>query len=77
LSLQAVQQQRDEERLEPLSNFQSFFQLAAADLGISIRHTSFDPNAVEVDSCDVQDFLGTLDFLMKKATPLMSRKREG
>ncbi len=29
---------------------------------------AFDTNVIEIDKDDVQDFLGTLDFLLKQAT---------
>ena len=60
-------------RLQPLCNFKQFFQLAAKDLKVEMRSYSFNTNIVEINSEDVQDFLGTLDYMLKKATPNLNR----
>ena len=60
-------------RLHPLCNFRQFFKLAAKDLNVDIKSYSFDTNIVEINSADVQDFLGTLDYMLKKATPNHNR----
>ena len=59
----------EEERLSPLVNFKQFFRLAAKDINIEVRTHSFDCCVMEVAAADAQDFLGTLDYLLKKATP--------
>lgn len=59
----------EEERLSPLVNFKQFFRLAAKDINIDVRTHSFDCCVTEVAAADAQDFLGTLDYLLKKATP--------
>jgi hypothetical protein len=33
-----------------------------------IAFAAFDSNVIEIDKNDVQDFLGTLDFLLKQST---------
>lgn len=55
-------------RLLPLTNFRQFFKQAAKEIHASYRSNSFDTNVIEIDKNDVQDFLGTLDFLLKQAT---------
>lgn len=52
-----------------LTNFRQFFQLACKEIRIRPLSEAFDANAVEVAKEDVHDFLGTLDFLLKRATP--------
>ena len=58
-----------ESRLSPLSNFREYFKLAAKDQKIQILNSSFDTSVVEIHKQDVLDFLGTLDLMLKKATP--------
>eukprot|EP01038_Epipyxis_sp_PR26KG_P005061 gene5061-7065_t len=50
-----------------------FFKLAAEDIKATIRSNSFDTDVIEIDKNDAQDFLGTLDYVLKKATPQFNR----
>lgn len=51
-----------------MSNFELFFRLAARDQQIQVRlNVGFDSGACEVGKMDAGDFLGTLDYLFKKA----------
>lgn len=65
----------DQARLGTLTNFRQFFRLAAKDLSVSVRQPSFDSSVVEVPAADAHDFLGTLDYLLKKATPTVAARR--
>lgn len=69
-----AERSEEEEKLHPLTNFKQVFRLAAKDLSITVRHSLFDANVVEVAAEDAQDFLGTIDFLLKKATPQHLRR---
>lgn len=55
-----------------LSNFKYYFGLAAQELKISIRNDFFDANVIEIAAGDAHDFVGTLDFLLKKAVTRLS-----
>ena len=61
--------EQDQHAISQLTNFRQFFRLACKELRIQPLSESFDANVMEVAREDVQDFLGTLDFLLKKATP--------
>ena len=61
--------EQDQHAISQLTNFRQFFRLACKELRIQPLSESFDANVIEVAREDVQDFLGTLDFLLKKATP--------
>eukprot|EP01034_Spumella_vulgaris_P021655 gene21655-27696_t len=64
------------QKLNVLTNFREFYKQAAHELRItkSVRNNSFDSNVLIVSKNDVQDFLGTLDYCYKKATPVASSR---
>jgi hypothetical protein len=62
-------QQQNHGRLNILTNFRQFFKQAAQETNARWLHNSFDANIIEVDKDDVQEFLGNLDYVLKKATP--------
>ena len=61
--------EEDVTAIHTLTNFRQFYKLALKELRMTALHESFDAHVIEVARDDVQDFLGTLDFLLRKATP--------
>jgi cell division control protein 45 len=59
---------RQLQMLKILGNFRRFFSAAAKELNANFSNDSFEANVVEIAKADVHDFIGTLDFMFKKAT---------
>jgi cell division control protein 45 len=58
----------DQDAIGKITNFRSFFKLAMKEIKAKALNESFDSNVIEIAKEDVQDFLGTLDYLLKGAT---------